>query len=249
MATVCAPLYKCHTKICKFMRQVFFVILVSISLQVFSEEKTMPILQVPTEESFLAFTTGTDVNGWSDCDYSLFNSMTVYNDKGMLGRYSTSHGKYISFSFVGGTNSNNVNAGQGFWCEAKQMAFYSNWNSNQLSAFVLENDNIHLVDLKTDNILTTFPLVQISSYYPEVTIMVFSGRLSSTAIHRIVINSWGAVTIYESLSSSSRISATTSGSTTPARTFDIKGQQREDTESGLNIVVSDDGTAKKVIVK
>ena len=220
-------------------------------MQMYCKEKTMPILQVLLNESYLAFTTGTDVNGWSDCDYSLFNSMAVYNDKGFLGNYSTSHGKYISFSFIAGTNDNNVNrnAGTGFWCETKQMAFYCNWNNNQLSAFVLENDNVHLVDLKTDVILATFPLVQMSSYYPELSIMVFSGRLSSTAIHRIVINSWGSVSVYESLPPSSRISATTSNSPSSSRIYDAKGQQREEKESGLNIVVSDEGSTKKIIVK
>lgn len=167
-----------------------------------NKDVTLPILQTPTSDSYLAFTTGYDVNSWGDQDYCLFNSISVYNENGQIGKYSTEHGQYISFVFVGGTNQSNVGNGQGFWCESKQMAYYCNWNGNKLSAFAIKDDSLFLVDLETDAILGTFPLTSFpnTSYRPvSICIMVYSGRLATTAIHRIVVNSEGSVKIYESL--------------------------------------------------
>ncbi len=165
-----------------------------------NKEIMMPILQTPTNECFLAFTTGFDVNSWGDQDYCYFKSISVYNENSIVGNYTTDKGEYVSFHFVGGTNDSYVNGGQSFWCESKQMAFYCNWNENKLSAFVINEDILYLVDLATDNILAEFPLVTHNQYSPRTLyIMVYSGRLTSTAIHRIVINSEGSVKIYESL--------------------------------------------------
>lgn len=170
-------------------------------INVWSQNKdvTLPILQIPRGEN-LAFSTGHDVNSWGDQDYCLFNSISVYNGKGRIGTYSTQHGQYISFCFVGGTSESTQSLG--FWCQSKQMAFYSSWNKNKLSAFAMKDDSLFLVDLETDAILGTFPLVSFpnTSFRPvSISIMVYSGSLSTAAIHRIVVNSEGSVNIYESL--------------------------------------------------
>ena len=175
-----------------------------VIMQAWGQHKnvTLPILQTPTSVSYLAFATGYDVNSWGGQDYCLFNNISVYNENGLIGTYSTKHGQYISFNFIGGTNESNVHGTQGFWCESKQMAFYSSWNGNKLSAFVMKDDSLYFVDLETDNILGTFPLATIpgtSFRPPSICILVYSGRLTSTAIHRIVVNSEGSVKIYESL--------------------------------------------------
>lgn len=183
-------------------QKLLLLILVFVIHNVYGQNKeiTMPILQTPTNDCFLAFTTGFDVNHWGDQDYSLFKSITVYNENGIVGNYTTNKGEYVSFHFIGGTNDSNADGKQTFWCESKQMAFYCNWNENKLSAFVINEDCLYLIDLETDNILADFPLVTHNQTSPRsLYIMVYSGRLSSTAIHRFVINSEGSVKIYESL--------------------------------------------------
>lgn len=218
----------------------------------FSEEKTMPILQVPQNECIYAFTTGYDEKTLQSYEYNLFSHMTVYNDKGEWKSYRTNHGKYISFSFIGASCSEyNMNQFATFWSETKQMAFYCyrDWMVYKLSAFVLENDNVHLVDLNTDEVLTTFPLGQ-SSYTPDLKIMVFAGGMNDPRFFQhIVINSRGGVTFYDIHSISSNIANTKTDNATNARIYDASGVQIEDTKSGLNIIVEGDGTVKKIVSK
>lgn len=187
-------------------QKLFLLVLVFIINSVYGQNKEimMPILQTPTDECLLAFTTGFDVNSWGDQDYCFLKRISVYNENNNIGNFTTDKGEYVTFHFIGGTNDSNVSrGGQSFWCESKQMAFYCSWNENKLSAFVINEDCLYLVDLATDNILAEFPLVPHNQYSPRALyIMVYSGRLSSTAVRRIVINSEGSVKIYESLPSS-----------------------------------------------
>ncbi|MBO4673246.1 MAG: hypothetical protein J5616_02735 [Bacteroidaceae bacterium] len=224
---------------------IVFIVFTTVSLQAFCEEKTMPINYVPQSEGFFAFTTGTDMKSILAYEYSLFKRMDVYNDKGRSGTYSTSHGKYISFSYVG---EDNYFSSSHFWNETQQMAFYCRWNEFKLSAFTIDNDCVHLVDLISDNIIASF---NIRSYpsdpEQDIKIMVFEGRGSLQALF-LVINSWGTIHIYDSLPPS-RVSSATADSPTSSRIYDVKGVQRNEAEDGLNIVRMSDGTTKKVMVK
>lgn len=179
------------------------IMLVSFSMQAFCDEKTMPIVQVPRNECTYAFTTGNDVVSSHDYDYYLFDDITVFNEKGKVGTYSSSHGKYVSFSFVGSSSFNGSSSTTVQWDETKQMAFYCAWNDSKLSAFVINLDkdknNIHLVDLATDNILGSFPIHSMSSYYPKLKIMVFTSGIQTTAIMSVAINCYGGINIYNSL--------------------------------------------------
>lgn len=238
------------------MKKIVLFVLFLISIEIFGQNRyvTMPILQTnwvnnnDRYENITVVTSGYDVNTLANLDYCLFNSFDIYNETGRIGSYSSNHGKYVSFKFIGGAGPDAVRNGMGYWCESKQMAFYSCWNDFKLSAFVLNDDKIYLVDLETDNILGTFPIATPPNMNnrESLTIMVFSSRYSSTGIHRIVIESYGSVNFYESLTDVSNISSTRVVNNQSQKIYNIRGQQINNIEKGINIVVDGDGTSKKI---
>ena len=240
------------------MKKVLLFVLCLISIGTFGQNRdvTMPILQTkwvnnggPYYENVIVFTSGYDTNSLANLDYCLFDNFSVYNENGRIGSYSSKHGKYVSFKFISGAGPSGVQNGMGYWCESKQMAFYCCWNEFKLSAFVLDGDKVYLVDLDTDNILGAFPIATPPNMYnrESLTIMVFSGNYSSTGIHRIVIESYGAVNIYKSLPDASNISSTRVANNQSQKIYNISGQQINNTEHGINIVVDGDGSSKKIL--
>lgn len=102
-------------------------------MQVFCDEKTMPIVQVPRNECTFAFTTGDNKKTLQEYDYYLFESLMVFDNKGKIGSYSSNHGKYVSFSFVGSSSFNGSSSSSVYWNETKQMVFYCAWNDSRLA--------------------------------------------------------------------------------------------------------------------
>ena len=79
------------------MRNFLLTIMLFISMQVFCDEKTMPIVQVPRNECTFAFTTGDNKKTLQEYDYYLFESLMVFDNKGKIGSYSSNHGKLRSW--------------------------------------------------------------------------------------------------------------------------------------------------------
>ena len=225
------------------MRKYTIIAILLFTLQCFSESITYPILQIPNNTSDIAFTV-------SDLDNStnmaseerLFYNINVYNENGQIGYYSSQYGPYVSFSFLG-------YAGDRWdyqWRETKQVAFYSIWNDYRLSAFVKQENTLLFVDLMNDEIIASFPLNTPSAYSSiPVSILVYSGRLTSTAIHRIVVISGGAVNIYNSLPDINNVRAVNMESN-HSEQFEISGRKANSNSKGI-VIEKESNKTKKVI--
>lgn len=222
------------------------MMLMAMAQSTMAKDVTLPITQVPRWVGY-AYATGQEISTETGLDYQLFNQIKVCGYEGEIGTFSTNHGYYISFRFVGGGSNTYYNDSQVSWNETKEMAFYCAWNDNKLSAFVFNRNDgcVYLVDLESDAILASFPIIVYSSY-PALSILVFSGALSITAYHGIVINSEGAVNHYKELPTSS-VNAHEVEKTFQKGIFNMKGQKVESMEPGINILVDQDGSTTKVI--
>lgn len=229
----------------KMLRRLLLFVFTLSGLQSIARDVTMPITQVPRWVGY-AYATGHEISTETGLDYQLFDQIKVCGYEGEIGTFSTNHGYYISFKFVGGGSTTYYNDRQASWNESKEMAFYCAWNENKLSAFVFNRNDgcVYLVDLESDVILASFPIITYSSY-PSLSILVFSGGLSITAYHGIVINSEGVVNHYKELPSS--VNAPEMKKNYQKGIFNMKGQKVESMESGINILVDKDGSTTKVI--
>lgn len=231
----------------KMLRRLFLFVFILSSLRSFANDVTLVISQVPRQVGY-AFTIGRLSAMQVVEDYQLFDQIKVYGSEGEIGTFSTNHGHYVSFKFVGGGSPTYYNDRQVSWNESLGIAFYSAWNENKLSAFVINRANgyVYLVDLESDAIVASFPIKINGSQALSLSIYVFSGGLNITAYHAIVINSEGETTHYKELPTTS-VNAPEMKKTHQEGIFNMKGQKVESLEPGINILVDKDGKTTKVL--
>lgn len=231
----------------KMLRRLFLFLFILSSLQSFAKDVTLLISQVPRQVGY-AFTIGRLSAMQVVEDYQLFDQIKVYGSEGEIGTFSTNHGHYVSFKFVGGGSPTYYNDRQVSWSESLELAFYSAWNENKLSAFVINRGTgyVYLVDLESDAIVASFPIKITGGQALSMCIYVFSGGLSITAYHGIVINLDGEFTHYKELPTTS-VNTPEMKKNYQEGIFNMKGQKVESMEPGINILVDKDGKTTKVL--
>ena len=166
-----------------------------------------------------------------------FNSVSIYNpSEGTFQTYSSAHGKYIAFQLF-----YHVITGRNGSCE--QVVFWSSkGNGSGCYAFVVEGHYLHIVDVKTDAIIST--LVPNFQRESDFSIIVDDqSTMNDWAVPSFWVMNSGWVKIFNGFPTTSSVRSMTIESNTSGATYNLGGIETPNPSNGIYIQ-----NGKKVVI-